>query len=453
MRAAWLVLVCLVLGSALPPDVSTAKTVRNLILCIGDGMGIASVTGARILAGELGGLDHPAAASLFIDTFPYTALSRTHSLDGIVTDSAAGMTALVCGEKTRDGWLGIVPAAGGIPERRLRTILEMAEAGGKATGVVTTTSVTHATPAACYAHVEDRDAELSIARQLLPEDEMYNHDIGDGLEVVLGGGRTFFVPKKGRGGRDFLDEEGGRGARKDGRDLREDFRKAGYTFVWNRDGLAAVDPMKTSRLLGLFASDHMSFEDERAASRGGEPSLSEMVEKAIGILVRDPDGFFLMIEGGRIDHALHACQGLRALQETLAFDAAVRTAASLLDPEETLILVTSDHDHTMTIAGYPSAGVGVRGFGGKDKEGRPYPVLLFGTGPGWEGCERRQVSTDQLADPRHKDPSAVPMGGGTHGGMDVPIYAWGVRAYAERVHGTVENTAVFGYLRDALEGR
>lgn len=431
-----------------------SQPVRNVILCVGDGMGIASVTGARILRGEHEGLAHTAMGELFLDTMPYTALVRTYSLDEIVTDSAAAMTAMVCGEKVPDGWLAMAPGDGGEP-LRLRTILEMAESQGLATGVVTTTRVTHATPAACYAHVSDRGKEEEIACQLLPGDPLYNTELGDGLEVILGGGRAMFLPDEAAHGVAFHDEEGARGRREDGRDLIEAFRHAGYLYAGNRSALLNLDPKATPRLLGLFEAGHMRYEDEPASGPAGEPSLSEMVTVAVAILSRDPEGFFLMIEGGRIDHALHANQGLRALSETLAFDEAVRAAASLVKPQETLLLVTADHDHTMTIAGYPPIDAGITGTAGASGEPdrRPYPALVFGTGPGRSDWLAQPHPEDWYRDPRNPGPSAVLLGGDTHGAMDVPLYAWGADRHAREVHGTLQNTTIFTLLRLALQDR
>jgi alkaline phosphatase len=444
----------LLLLALAPPGPLRAQPIRNVILCVGDGMGIASITGARILHGERQGLAHTATAELFVDSMPYTALVRTYSLDGIVTDSAAAMTAMVCGEKVPDGWLAMAPGDGTAP-LRLRTILEIAESQGLATGVVTTTRVTHATPAACYAHVRDREQESEIAQQLLPGDPHYNTELGDGVEVVLGGGRATFLPEKGADGRAYRDEEGVAGRRRDGRNLIEAFRRSGYLYVQNRSALLNLDPKTTPRLLGLFDASHMAYEDERSAERTGEPSLTEMVTVAVSILSQDPDGYFLMIEGGRIDHALHANQGIRALNETLAFDQAVRAAASLADPRETLLLVTADHDHTMTIAGYPPIAEGVTGMAGTsdEEDGRPYPTLVFGTGPGRKEWSRAPHPPAWYVDPRNPGPSAVLMDGDAHGAMDVPLYAWGAERHVKDVHGTLQNTTIYSLLREALQDR
>jgi alkaline phosphatase len=390
-----------------------AAGVRNLILCIGDGMSGSAITGGRILAGQRAGMSNPAEGHLFIDSLPATAFLETYALDQLVTDSAAGITALVTGEKTQVGRLGIVTFEDG-SIRKLRTILEMAEEQGRSTGVVSTTRITHATPAGCYSHELDRNEESAIALQLLPGDPGYNHDLGNGLEVVLGGGRRAFFPKDGG----WLDEEGAGGSRTDGRDLRVDFRRAGYAYVWNREEMLLLDVGRTDRLLGLFDSSHMAYDSERSLDTGGEPSLSEMAEVAVRMLSKNPKGFFLMVEGGRIDHALHERHDVRAFEEVIAFDDAVRAVAALVDPEETLLIVTADHSHALSMVEDAPDSLGPEAFGGGE----------------------RVHSIDAVAL-------------GDHDATDVPSYAWGVKRYTERLHGTRLNTAVFELLLEALEGR
>jgi alkaline phosphatase len=390
-----------------------AAAVRCVILCIGDGMDVASITGARILTGQRAGLANPAEGHLFIDSMPATALLQTYPLDGLITDSASGITALVTGEKTQNGRLGIVTREDG-SSRTLPTILELAEGEGRSTGIVTTTRITHATPAGCFSHDLDRSEEEGIALQLLPGDPTYNRALGNGLEVILGGGRRFFLPR--RDG--FKDEEGDAGGRDDGRDLRVDFHAAGYEYVWNRDGLIALDPGRVGRVLGLFDASHMAFEADRPKDVGGNPSLREMAEAAVRVLAGNPKGFFLMVEGGRIDHALHDRNPVRAFEEAIAFDDAIRGIASLVDPEQTLILVTADHSHAVTMMA--------------DAPDSLHPEALGG------GGATRPIEAVALGD---------------HSPGDVPAFAWGNISYATRLHGVHPNTFVFELLKDALEGR
>ncbi len=367
--------------------VSGETPARNVILFVGDGMGIATVTAARILEGQRRG--EPGEENrLAFEELPFVAFSKTYNTDAQVSDSASTMTAMVAGVKTQTGVLGVDERIRrgdhtSVEAARVRTILEEAEARGLATGVVTTTTVTHATPAGCYAHVPFRfwedDSRMSsearadgfpdIARQLV------EFGVGDGLEVALGGGRRHFRP----GGEADPEDPRQPGGRLDGRDLTREWVEArdGAAYVWNRDQFEAIDLATTRHLLGLFEPSDMNWETDRAADEAGEPSLAEMTGLAIDLLSRDEDGFFLMVEGGRIDHGHHAGNAERALTDTIAFSDAVRVALAKTDPSETLIVVTADHSHTLTISGYPKRGnailgtvVGVNWFGDGERPDR-----------------------------------------------------------------------------------
>ena len=265
-------------------EVGATRPARNVILFVGDGMGIATVTAARIREGQLRG-GSGEENLLEFERLPFTALSKTYNTDFQVPDSAGTMTAMVSGVKTRAGVLGVAEgvargdfaatAAGSVP-----TLLEQAEDRGLWTGVVTTTTITHATPGACYAHTPDRnwegDANLpaaareagfpDIARQLVE----FAH--GDGIEVALGGGRAFFLPAT-QADPEYPQQKG---ARVDGRDLVAEWRSrypAGV-YAWNADQLLAVDAATTPKLFGLFEPSHMKFEEDRATDAAGEPSLA-----------------------------------------------------------------------------------------------------------------------------------------------------------------------------------
>ena len=196
--------------------------------------------------------------------------------------------------------------------KHVTTLWEMAETIGMATGAITTARLTHATPGATYAHIANRDWEADanmpaeavsagctdIARQLV---EM---KFGDGLEVAMGGGRSYFVPEA-MADPEYPDDEKKKGKRKDGKDLTKawlDRYGDKGAYVWNKEQFAAIDPAKTDHLLGLFEPSHMQYDYDRAGDKAGEPSLAEMAEKAIDILSRNPEGFVLLVEGGRIDH-------------------------------------------------------------------------------------------------------------------------------------------------------
>ncbi len=442
---------------------------RNVILFIGDGMGISTVTAARILEGQRRG--RPGEENrLAFETLPQVAFSKTYNTDAQVSDSASTMTAIMAGVKTKTGVLGVDSRirrgdASGVAASRVQTLLEEAEDRGLATGVVTTAALTHATPAGCYAHVPLRSWEddsrmpesvqkagfPDIARQLIE----FAH--GDGLEVALGGGRTHFFPE---GTRDPEDPEDA-GRRKDGRDLTREWvaRRPGSVYVWNRRQLRAIDPKAARHVLGLFEPGHMKFETDRKRDPAGEPSLAEMTDFAIDLLAGRRRGYFLMVEGGRIDHAHHAGNAYRALTETIALSDAVRVALEKTDPKKTLIVVTADHSHTLTISGYPKRGNPILGKvtgldwtdEGKEeltpgRDGKPYATLSYANGSG--DSDRPDLTNVDTEDPDFKQEVTVPLKSETHAGEDVPIYAGGPRAAL--FHGVREQNYIYHALVEAL---
>lgn len=473
---------------------SGAKRAKNVILFVGDGMGVATITAARIFDGQRKG--HPGEENLLaFETFPNVALSKTYTVNSQVAESAATMTALMSGVKTKEEVVGLDERA--VPGdfetaavSRVPTLLEQAEARGLATGIVTTTRVTHATPAACYAHVPQRDWEddsklpdaaraagfPDIARQLV------EFPVGDGIDVVLGGGRSQFRPL------DVADPERPAitGERLDGRDLIVEWRARhpNGRYITQRNELVALDPAVRGPVLGLFESSHMNFEVDRGRDVAGEPSLSEMTARAIEILSRDPDGFFLMVEGGRIDHAHHVGSAYRALVETVELSNAVRIAQAILGPNDTLLVVTADHSHVLTIAGYPTRGNDILGKvyanepNGepsqtplKDMLGLPFTTLSYANGPGYTGATPEQpegpkhhphaptgyrgirhgrpdLKRVDTTDPTYLQEATVAARNETHGGEDVAIYATGPGAWL--MHGVQEQSYVYYVMAEAL---
>jgi len=452
------------------PPVAETPAPKNVIFFLGDGMGLTTMTAARIYAvGEDG--------ELTMDTLPETAFVKTFSNDAQVTDSAPSMAAYMTGVKMNNEVLSmsqntraidpIVDAAGnklgnncgsgnGTPAT---TLLELAKAKGLSAGVVTTARVTHATPAATYTHICHRDLENDIAAAVVPGGAGFNTALGaTGLDVLLGGGSQFFKPVK----------DGGK--RADGRDLIAELKAKSYAYAANAAEFAAIDGSKTDKLAGLFTSSHMSYDLDRDPAK--EPSLADMTTKAMDVLARNGKGYFLMVEGGRIDHALHETTAKKALQDTLAFDNAIKAAiakAKLSDPElkNTLIVVTADHDHTLVLNGYAkrtgktaanNAGVlgvvknYVTGAVEKDLDGAPYAIIGFGNGENRVQASRAGQSTldDSVtaANTYHQE-AVVRMGAGgeTHGGTDVFLGAIGKGA--DTFTGTIDNTRVFTLVKDA----
>jgi alkaline phosphatase len=461
---------------------------RNVILFVGDGMSNSTVTAARIRAGQLAGA--PGEENfLSFERLPFLALAKTWNTDAQVPDSAGTMTAMVSGVKTKAGVLGLsdlarVGDASTLAASRVPTLFEEAEQRGLATGIVTTARVTHATPGACYAHTPERDWESDadlpaeakaagvrdVARQLV------EFGAGDGIEVVLGGGRAQFLPAT----QADPEEPTLRGLRRDGRDLTAAWRKKhpGGAFVWSGAQLAALDLAHTPSILGLFEPSHMEFEHDRPADRAGEPSLTEMTEAALRVLSRAPRGFVLMVEAGRIDHAHHANNAFRALGDTIELARAVEAALRLTQRTDTLVVVTADHGHSFSLSGYPKRGNPILGKvvppGGDepllDASGRPYTALDYAAGPGNTGKSdvqgagtkrfphlptkvapesgRPDLANVDTAAPDYLQEALVPMSAGTHSGEDVAVYAGGPGA--ELFRGVVEQSYVYHAIVDAL---
>lgn len=281
---------------------SPGKKPRNIILFIGDGMGTAQVSSALTSANR----------AFNLESFPYSGFSKTDSFDNYITDSGAGGTAIACGIKTRNGMIGATPDS-----TAATSIIELAYFSGLATGVLSTSSITHATPASFVAHNIGRENYEEIAEDFL-------HGT---VDVFIGGGENHFR------------------SRADGRDLAVDLEKKGYDVVYTLDDL---QKSKSSKVAGLLAKEHMP-----PASGGREGMLSEMTKKAIDILSRNKKGFFLMVEGSMIDWACHEKDLMYSISETLDMDEAVGVARKFAEKNRnTLIVVTADHETGgMTLTG------------------------------------------------------------------------------------------------------
>ncbi len=459
---------CLLLAacSAIVQD-QNAPAARNVILFIGDGMGVSTVTAMRILDGQDKGM-HGEENVLSFERFPHVALSKTYATNQQVAESAGTATAMLTGRKTKAGMIGVSSDAmrgncASAKGNSMRSALELAESAGMSTGIVTTTRLSHATPASAYAHVPERgwesDRELTAeARQNGCADiaaQLIDFPYGNGIEVALGGGRIKFLPNN------TEDPEGAStvDGRQDNRNLAQEWtRKYPHSaYIWNQSQFDSIDPDTTDHLLGLFASSHMQYEADRSTDPGGEPSLAQMTRKAIEILRRNSKGYFLLVEGGRIDHAHHEGNAFRALYDGIAFAEAVGVADEMTNHDDTLIIVTADHSHVFTIAGYPTRGNPILGkvisndaagnpgttFDLMD-DGKPYTTLGYQNGPGgaWVGGPRPDLSEiDTVNDKNFIQQAAMPGASDTHGGADVAVYARGPGA--ERIHGVIEQNEIF----------
>ncbi len=333
-------LLCARLGSAMP---------TNVIVFIGDGMGYGQIAAAGLYA-------NGASGTLSFEAFPHQAQVTTASADSPITDSAAAATAMATGYKVSNGVISVARPGDG---RQLQTVLEQAAAAGKATGLVTTTYISHATPAAFAAHEPSRGNYGQIAQDYLRQTRP---------NVLFGGSL-------------YLSES--------------DAAAAGYSVVKDAAQLQALDTDSADFVSGQFAAGNMTYEFDRGPA-ATEPHLSEMTAVALSLLDNDPQGFFLMVEGGRIDHAAHAHDLERTIGETLEFSRAVRTAVDWAGrslQSDTLILVTADHE---------TGGLNILA----DGEAGRYPYVAW-TSAG-------------------------------HTGANVPIYAWG--SNSEWVTGVMDNT-------------
>ena len=441
--------------------------------------------------------------NLSFDLFPYTGMAKTYNVDTQTPDSAGTMTAIMTGVKTDSGIIGIdedVERAdcSTVAGNELVTALELAEIAGKSTGVVSTARVTHATPAATYAKSPERGFEdisdieqridqgraeancadfEDIALQLVNFESNLQkrfpnaHKI-DGIEVVMGGGRRHFLPKDPAfNSPDAVSST--EGDRTDGRDLTAEWQ-AQYPngeYIFDQAGFDAINPNTTERVFGLFNESHMHYEADRGNDIAGEPSISEMTAKAIDILDNNRKGFFLMVESGRIDHGHHAGSAYNALTDTIEFSKAVEAAVKAVNMRETLIIVTADHSHVFTIAGYPKRGNPILGKVvpvGSDQpslanDGLPYTTLGYTNGRGFadygdetnadvrdeDDVAAGRIDTTNInteASGYHQE-ALVPLGSETHAGEDVGIYGKGPGAHM--VSGTNEQNVIFHVMNRA----
>jgi alkaline phosphatase len=457
---------------------ATSGPKKNVIFFLGDGMGMTTLTAARIYSvGEAG--------NLTIDTLPDTAFVKTYSNDAQVTDSAPSMAAYMTGVKTNNEVISMSPntvatapsvdANGNLTINNCATsngtsattLLELAKAKGWGTGAITTTELTHATPAATYSHICNRNAQYHIAAQLVPGGAGFNTALKDGVDVLMGGGLNHFTP--------YNSASNAKG-RADGRDLTAELVGLNYTVAKNRTEMLAAPNDK--KFLGLYSkTSHLEYDLDRiahvAAGTGNgvtQPSLAEMTTKSMDILSQNPNGYFLMVEGGRIDHALHSTIAKKALQDTVAFDDAIKAAIDkikLTDPTmaNTLIVVTADHDHTLVLNGYAqrtgkttatNAGVlglvknYVTGIFDLDADNTPYSIIGFGNGENRNATRAGLAITEATtsADLYHQEAVIqTAVGAETHGGTDVFLGAMGMGS--SNFYGSMDNTKVFTLIKAA----
>jgi len=463
------------------------KVAKNIILFIGDGMSLPTVTAARTYKGQLDkstGADG-SSAQLFWESFPYRGLSKTYCANYMVPDSAATASAMYTGQKTTFFTMGYdssveisKPESVG-PDAEQTTMLDWAQAAGKRTGFVTTTRMSHATPAALYAKTVNRFWEgdnnilESIKKGAVTEDQIKDNNVkdisrqlieseaGQKIDIMLGGGRASFQPEsykeieldatmRGEAGFDYDDERDiWDNYRRDNRSLIDEWLLLGpgRRYITNKTDLAAIDSEATDQVMGIFTNSYVTW-DDMLEQKPTVPSIAEMAVASVKFLKEKsgPEGFFVMIEGGRIDAAHHNGNAVRALSETVAFDKAIEEVMALVDPEETLVIVTADHAHTMSMGGYTHRELDITGSNPGDL-GKDVSILSYGNGPGFKNLvttgegDYTQIDVANVtqevnghAEIRFKQPSAAPMNSETHGGDDVGIWAQG--PWAHLIHGT-----------------
>ena len=429
-------------------SLSLAAQAKNIILMIGDGMGPAHVGVAWLYATRELGKD---LVMTEVMNNGQTAYMVNDTADSTVTESAAAAVQMATGVKVLAKSIGVGPDG-----RILKTILEMAKEKGKATGLVTTSGITDATPAGFVAHVEKRSEEEKIAEQLIKSD----------VNILFGGRKVFFLP------------EAEKGKRKDGRNLVTEARENGYLVVETGDGMKKADGKK---ILGLYNQENMLYEIDRKDS--DEPSLAEMAAKALDLLSKNENGFFLMVEAGRIDHAAHHHDIAAVISDLLAFDDAVKVAYDFQKSNpDTLLVITADHETGgMMVLPYAQTGEEYEGINlkaiskikssyekrnkelGKD----PSPEKIKDVMKSYYGIELKdeevktiKENTLKKLDPRHFhydwDGSIGfvlrlyhRIGWATDSHSATPLFLWGIGPGSEKIKGWKHNTELFTIMKEA----
>ncbi|MDV6330401.1 alkaline phosphatase [Asticcacaulis sp. 201] len=437
------------------PNVRPAK---NVILFIGDGMGINSVTAGRILAGQKRGLDG-ASYRLSFETFPYGGFSKTYSIDNLVTDSANGISAIMTGVKTRNAAIGVdgsitTNRCRGALKARVESLAETAKLSGRSAGIVTTAGVTDATPAGAYGHTPSRqwraDSDMSaeaiengcidLARQLVEAPAAIR------MDVAMGGDIEKFLP----------DLDPRKGARADGRDLTREWlsQSPHAVFADSLSALKSLDAKKTDHLLGLFSEGDLPSPVD--PEHNTIPDLDQMTASAIDVLSQNPNGFFLMVESASIDKWHHVNNGYRALTDVDELSKAVQVALDKTNPADTLIIVTADHSHGLVMSGYASRNASIMGLAqidGKpllDDKGQPYTILSYASGPGAkrDDTDKTPLTEEVAESPDYHQQALILTGSAKHAGEDVPVYATGPQAHL--LSGTVESSYIYQVMAYAL---
>ncbi|CAM9237306.1 unnamed protein product [Scytosiphon promiscuus] len=457
---------------------------RNVILFIADGNGINTNYGTRLFQGQMDG-GYGDEFELSHEKMPWVGMVKTYNSNAQTPDSAGTATAMNSGHKTKAGVIGVSEDAirgdcSTLPGNELELIAQQAKGMNKKVGVVSTARITHATPAGVYARSVDRNFESEVPEGCTEQVDIAQQQLvlamvgsDPWVDFAAGGGKSNFYNST------EVDAMGEFGDRADGRDLIAEAADAGVMTAQTKDEFMALDfEDGDGKVLGLFTASHLSYDHDRLTEGedSNEPSIMEMTKAAIDFLSKNHDGYYLMVEAGRVDHASHAGNMHRTFQDGIAYQEAVQYAMDNTDPTETLIISTADHGHAIAFNGYCGRGSPVTGLcmeidpEGTMHAGTPnfasdgstYTVVSVGNGPGsvfYEGDEeegvgqnlaevsedgvflRPNVTNDEAMDPDYIQQSLVPLDSETHSGADVAVYAQG--PWSHLMTGVVEQTHIY----------
>ncbi|WP_428927854.1 alkaline phosphatase [Marinibacterium sp. SX1] len=448
---------------------ANTATAKNVIVLVADGNGVGTNYATRVFMGQQNGALGEEWVMPYEQPEFYSALVKTYNINAQTPDSAPTAGAMNSGVKQRFNLInlgedGIHDDCSTEADNKLTIFSEIVSGMDKSVGIVSTARITHATPAAVYAKTANRNWEDAV-----PEGCEGSKDIAtqliDAMEAgtidfAMGGGGRYFLP-------DGTELGGLSGRRADGVNLVERAEGLGAAFVTDQAGFDALDLTADAPILGLYENSHMMYEVDRA----DEPSLAEMTKAAIEYLSKNENGYYLEIEAGRVDHANHAGNAARTLTDGVAFAEAVAMADELTSDEDTLIIVTADHEHAIAFNGYCGRGSDILGLcmgvsqtgiehNGEPNlaaDGKPYTVVGYLNGSGsvlveqedgtYSGA-RPDVTQEEATDVDYVQQTLIPMSSETHSGEDVAIYAKG--PWAHLFDGTIEQNYIFHVMNHAV---
>lgn len=442
---------------------------KNVILMVADGNGVGTNYATRLFMGQQeGGLGEDYILPYETPEWS-SALVKTYNINAQTPDSAPTAGAMNTGIKQRFNLINLGGDAihddcSTVEGNELTLFSELMTDAGKSVGIVSTARLTHATPAAVYAKTANRNwedsvpegctAQLDIASQLIAAMEAGT------IDFAMGGGGRYFLP-------DGFEFGGLKGQRADGENLIERAEGFGTAIATNQGSFDGLDLASDAPILALYENSHMMYEADRA----DEPSIAEMTAAAIEYLSKNENGYFLEVEAGRVDHGNHAGNLYRALTDGAAFAEAVALADEMTDDEDTLIIVTADHEHAIAFNGYCGRGSPITGlcYGvaqtGTEHadepltaaDGKPYTVAGYLNGAGsvlieqedgtYSG-ERPDVTNEDAMDIDYVQQAMIPMSSETHSGEDVAVYAKG--PWSHLFDGTIEQNVIFHVMNHAV---